>query len=102
MSATKPKSRRRRKQEQRRIMRTAMQNDLVLRGWVPVRDGGTYGLAHASDFRAVLRRFECGVWCYKALNVGGPRILSLACDWSEMQAQWMRGLRAVVIQRGWL
>lgn len=111
MSKSKP--RRARKQAQRRLKRTVLQNHMVLRGWVPVVDGGWYGIAHFDTGVLVIRRRPEPTylarqskkhtrWVYTSTHLGVTLQHLRECSWQEMQGQWIRGLRAVAIERGWL
>lgn len=123
-----PSERRKRRQAQRRQKRTVLQNDLVLRGWVPVKYGSCFGIYSHQHNQLVLRRWYIGMtgmspaptatsittspvktnprggaWRYQC-SVPWPLPFEPDAEitWNELQSNWMYALRAAAIERGWL
>lgn len=91
--------RKKRRQALRRTKRDVLQNTMALHGWVPVRHKGSFGIYHDGMQKMVTRngrRYEAGPALPSSI------FLITECSWSEMQATWMRGLRAVAVQNGWM
>jgi hypothetical protein len=121
------KTRKKRRQALRRLKRAAMQNYMVLRGWVPVILNGQYGIYHDADKRLVLRKWQVPVTPQNAFPYPYPRPrlwsrpappspghwgcqtieLTAAfngseCAWNDIQMRWVYDLRAAAIGKGWL
>lgn len=101
-------TRKNRRREMRRRNRDVMQNTMVLRGWEPVvvvtNAVAEFGIVNKDEQRIVVRRWDVNklCWVYFATSIGAQSGKVRPCDWNEMQAAWMRTMRAVLIERGWL
>jgi hypothetical protein len=113
-------TRKKARQARRRDKRTVAQNDLVLRGWVPMKHIAhtplarmvttDYGLMHLGDDRFVVRQpntderraYGDPRYAYRCRNIGTQRGMLVECAWNDLQAQWLWALRGALLNQGWL
>lgn len=117
MSLTNVGSRKKRRQEGRRLKRNAMQSMMVLKGWVPVQINAQYGIYHAADNKLVLRRWYVGSitgvspaapyplppgrWVFQCIQLSSP-FEGREVRWHDIQLRWVYAMRSAAIQMGWL
>lgn len=115
------KTRKNRRQAERRLKRNAMQSLMVLRGWVPVQLNAQYGIYHHGENRLVIRKWEVekddkpqglnmgfvrralfpkGRWTVQCIQLSAP-FNGTECGWNEIQLRWVHALRSAAISRGW-
>lgn len=123
---THQKTRKKRRQAARRLKRNAMQNLLVLKGWVPVQLNAQYGIWHHDTNRIVMRKWEAeklpppsafpypmphlhptrysmpkGRWKFECIQLSTP-FNGAQVDWNDIQLRWVHALRNAAIMTGWL